>query len=804
MREFSNIGEEYLDLKRRLFDKYYSFLNDEQREAVYTTEGSVLILAGAGSGKTTVLVNRIVFIVKYGNAYYSTYIPHDLDLNKIMRLKNALLLDGDALLPILNEFVSAPCLPWQMLAFTFTNKAANEIKKRLAEALGNEDAAKNVWAGTFHSICVRILRTYGGLLGYRDNFTIYDSDESKKAISAVMKSLNIDDKLLSAKTVASEISKAKDKLITPQDYELEFAVDDIRKKKISRIYAEYQKTLMQSNALDFDDIIMQTVFLLRQNEDVREYYQNKFRYVSVDEFQDTNIAQFELISLLSGGHKNIMAVGDDNQSIYKFRGAVIENILGFDKRFKGTKVIKLEQNYRSTSVILDAANAIIANNVHRKEKNLWTLRKGGASIALRCCDDQNYEARYIVEKIQSLVSQGTYKYSDIAILYRANAQSNVIERTFAKSGVPYRMYGGLRFNDRKEIRDMVAYLQFIVNPSDAERMKRIINEPRRGIGAKTIEGVCAIANENSMSVFDVLKNADNYVALSRSALKLKAFAELISYFRNLLYEDISIEQFVNTVVDKSGYRQMLKDGGEEEKERLENIAEFISGIGEYEVNTENPSLLGFLEENSLVADVDDYDESADAVIMMTMHSAKGLEFPVVFLPGMEEGVFPGTQVIFGGEMSAELEEERRLAYVAVTRAKDLLYIVHTKMRMLYGKTGINELSRFVKEIPKELIKEEKRASAQYGGYGSAYQNQATSYGTKVYFSERTEAKAYNPSSQKAPEIFAVGDRVHHATFGDGEIFSAKPMGNDVLYEVVFERVGTKKLMGNFARMKKIN
>lgn len=804
MNEKIGLAEEYLRLKRRLFDKYYSFLNDEQRDGVYTTEGSVLILAGAGSGKTTVLVNRIVFIVKYGNAYYSRYVPHDIDAQRIAQLKSALALEGEALEPYLNEFASAPCLPWQMLAFTFTNKAANEIKKRLAEALGNEDAAKNVWAGTFHSICVRILRTYGGLLGYRDNFTIYDSDDTKKAVSAVIKSLNIDEKFLSAKTAAAEISRAKDKLITPEDYELEFAVDDIRKKKIAKIYKEYQKQLMQANALDFDDIIMQTVFLLRQNEDVREYYQNKFRYVSVDEFQDTNLAQFELISLLSGGHKNIMAVGDDNQSIYKFRGAVIENILGFDRKFKDTKVIKLEQNYRSTGVILNAANAIIKNNVHRKEKNLWTARKGGANITLRCCDDQNYEARYIVEKIQSLISEGKYKYSDVAILYRANAQSNVIERTFAKSGVPYRMYGGLRFNDRKEIRDVVAYLQFIINPSDVERMKRIINEPRRGIGAKTIEGVCAIANENSIPVFDVLRNADKYVALSRSALKLKAFADLISYFRNLLYDDMTVERFVDTVVDKSGYRQMLKDGGEEEKERLENIAEFISGIAEYESVAENPTLIGFLEENSLVADVDGYDESADAVVMMTMHSAKGLEFPVVFLPGMEEGVFPGTQVIFGGESSSELEEERRLAYVAVTRAKDMLYIVHTKMRMLYGKTGVNEISRFVKEIPSELITEEKRATAQYGAYGAGYRNQSPSYGTKVYFSEHTEVRANKDNSQSKPEIFAVGDRVRHATFGVGEIFSAKPMGGDVLYEVVFQRVGTKKLMGNFARMKKIN
>lgn len=800
MNEKNSLAKEYLLLKRRLFDKYYGFLNDEQRAAVYTTEGSVLILAGAGSGKTTVLVNRIVFIVKYGNAYFSEYVPYDITAEEIGRMRAACSLEGNSLAEFLLRFSSAPCVPWQMLAFTFTNKAASEIKKRLAGALGSEDAAKSIWAGTFHSICVRILRSYGSLLGYRDNFTIYDADDSKKAVAAVMKSLNIDEKFLPVKTVVSEISKAKDKLITPDDYEREFAVDDIRKKKIAKIYVEYQKSLMQSNALDFDDIIMQTVFLLRQNEEVREYYQNKFRYVSVDEFQDTNLAQFELISLLSGGHKNIMVVGDDNQSIYKFRGAVIENILGFDQRFKSTRIIKLEQNYRSTSVILDAANALISNNINRKDKNLWTARKGGERITLRTCEDQNSEARYIVSKIESLVSKGDYKYSDMAVLYRANAQSNVIERTFAKSGIPYRMYGGLRFNDRKEIRDIVAYLQFIVNPSDTERMKRIINEPRRGIGLKTIEGVCAIAEENSISVFEVLKNAENYVALSRSVSKLKNFYELISYFRSLLYEDMTVENFVNTVIDKSGYRQMLIDGGEEEKERLENLAEFVSGVAEYETSNDSPTLVGFLEENALVAEVDKYDNDADAVVMMTMHSAKGLEFPIVFLPGMEEGVFPSTQVIFGSDTSAELEEERRLAYVAITRAKDMLYIIHTRTRMLYGKTGVNELSRFVKELPTHLISKEEPSPSRSAPYS------APSYGAKVYFSEREPSRNATPRVQGAQETraesFSAGDRVLHATFGMGEVLSARPMGNDVLYEVVFERVGTKKLMGNYARLKR--
>ena len=801
MVENINLAAEYLKAKRRLFDKYYGFLNREQRDAVYTTEGSVLILAGAGSGKTTVLVNRIVFIVKYGNAYYSEYVPHDLDENKIKKIRDAYLFEGEELERVLGSFSSAPCAPWNMLAFTFTNKAASEIKKRLASALGSEDAAKNIWAGTFHSICVRILRNYGGLLGYRDNFTIYDSDDSKKAVAAAMKSLNIDEKLLPVKSVVAEISRAKDKLIGPEDYAVEFAVDDIRKKQISKIYAEYQKNLMQANALDFDDIIMQTVILLRNNEDVREYYQNKFRYVSVDEFQDTNMAQFELISLLCGGHKNIMVVGDDNQSIYKFRGAVIENILGFDHKYKNTKVIKLEQNYRSTSIILDAANAVIANNVRRKEKKLWTDKKGGERIILKQCDDQNQEARYIVDTVNAEVAKGNYKYSDVAVLYRANAQSNVIERTFAKSGIPYRMYGGLRFNDRKEIRDVVAYLQFVVNPSDTERMKRIINEPKRGIGQKTIDGVCAIAQENGISVFEVLKNADKYVALSRSALKLIEFANLISYFRAMLYEDTTLENFVNTVIDKSGYRQMLIDGGAEEKERLDNVSEFVSGIREYEQSSESPTIVGFLEENSLVAEVDRYDEAADAVVLMTMHSAKGLEFPIVFLPGMEEGVFPGTQVLFGAESASELEEERRLAYVAITRAKKQLYIIHTRTRMLYGKTGVNELSRFVKEIPEQLLNQQKSPQSY-----SPYQQKSSSSGTKVYFSERqVNESSYGMKSNisKPIEKFSVGDRVFHVTFGAGEIFSAKPMGNDMLYEVVFEKVGTKKLMGNYAKLKKI-
>ncbi len=795
----NQLSVRYLRAKRRLFDIYYSSLNPEQREAVFSTNGSLLVLAGAGSGKTTVLVKRIVFIIKYGNAYYSDYVPYDLTESKVAQLEAAADEGEDVIEDILPEFISAPCAPWQMLAITFTNKAAREIKSRLAAAINDEDTAKSIWAGTFHSVCMRILRSYGELLGYRDNFTVYDTDDAKKAISAVMKNLNIDEKALPIKSVMAEISRAKDTLTPPAEYILACG-NDYRRAQIGKVYRAYQEQLMQSNALDFDDIIMQTVKLLRENEDVREYYQNKFRYVSVDEFQDTNEAQFALTALLCGGHKNIMVVGDDDQSIYKFRGAVIENILGFDRKFKNTKIIKLEQNYRSTSVILDAANAVIAQNNGRKGKNLWTDRKGGAKITLRQCEDQNTEARYLVNTVSELASEGTYNLRDCAILYRTNAQSNIIERTFAKSGTPYRMLGGLRFNDRKEIRDIVAYLQFIVNPADAERMKRIINEPKRGIGTQTVEGVTALARESEKSVFSVMLEADKYLALQRSSGKLKAFAQMIFGLQNLLASGISLEAFVNQVLDKTGYRKMLIDGGEEEKDRLENIEEFISGIIEYEKSNEEPTLVGFLEENALVSEVDKYDEDADAVVMMTIHSAKGLEFPVVFLPGMEDGLFPGMQTMLGGE--SEMEEERRLAYVALTRAKDRIYITHTKNRMIYGRTSFNPRSRFVDEIPQELMIDDTPQMYQptYSAPRSYIRDEQTLERQKAQSSFATQQKA----TPKGNLTLKEGDRVSHITFGAGEIISARPMGADVLYEVAFDNAGTKKLMGTYARLKKFD
>ncbi len=801
----SELCRRYLAAKRNLFDKCYSSLNPEQREAVFTANGPLLVLAGAGSGKTTVLVKRIVFIIKYGNAYYSDYVPSNITEQSISELEAALSMPAEDIEMILPQFASSPCKPWQMLAITFTNKAAKEIKLRLGKAINDEDTAKNIWAGTFHSICIRILRSHGELAGYRENFTVYDADDSKKAILAAMKSLNIDEKALPIKSVIHEISRAKDELICPEEYDKIYGILDYRKKQIAKVYRRYQEQMLEANALDFDDIIMQTVMILRNHADVREYYQNKFRYVSVDEFQDTNHAQFELTVLLSGGYKNIMVVGDDDQSIYKFRGAIIENILGFDRKYADTKLIKLEQNYRSTSVILDAANAVIAHNDGRKGKNLWTDRTGGAKISLRQCEEQNSEARYLVDKINELAASGKYKYKDCAILYRTNAQSNIIERTFAKSGIPYRMLGGLRFNDRKEIRDVVAYLQFIVNPSDTERMRRIINEPRRGIGTQSVEGVIQLARENGKSVFEIMLEADKYIALKRSADKLFAFAKMIYGLRNLLAGDIKLEAFVKEVLERSGYKQMLVDAGEEEKERLENIEEFVSGIIEYENSNEEPTLVGFLEENALVSDVDKYDEDADAVVMMTVHSAKGLEFPIVFLPGMEDGLFPGMQNILGSE--GEMEEERRLAYVAITRAKDMLYIAHTKNRMIYGKTSYNPLSRFVEEIPEKLINNETPKPAQKDFYQSRTYisgGESTGYAYKPKTAQNVLFGEAKKVQSKGNLTLKEGDRVSHITFGNGEILSAKPMGSDVLYEVVFDNVGTKKLMGTYARLKKID
>ena len=807
----------YSAAKRRLFDKALEGLNPQQREAVFTVNGPLLVIAGAGSGKTTVLVRRIAQIIRYGNAYYSDKCAAELSEAYVGDLESAAELSAEDISPILDEFAVDAAAPWNVLAITFTNKAANEIKARLAAMFNDPDIAKDVWAGTFHSICMRIIRKHADRIGYTGQVTIYDTDDQKKALSKAMKSANVDDKQFPLKTVAGVISRAKEKLLTPDAYALENG-GGYREREFAKVYSVYQSMLKSSNAMVFDDIIMQTVILLRENEDIRQYYAHKFRYVCVDEYQDTNLAQFELCSLFASEWRNIMVVGDDDQSIYRFRGATIENILSFDRHYPDAKTIKLEQNYRSTSNILNAANAVIAKNESRHAKTLWTSNDAGALISYRTAEDQIAESRTVADIILKHIATDKYTYRDFAVLYRVNAQASSIERTFAKSGIPYRIYGGLRFSDRKEIRDTVAYLQVINNHADRERLLRIINEPRRKIGAKTLEAVEDIANEKGISMFEVMEHASSYTALLRAASMLEAFASTINELTDILASGCPLDAFVRQVLDKTGYMQMLIDAGKEESDRVDNVNEFISGIIEYMKSTEEPTLTGFLEENALVADVDRFDESADAVVLMTIHSAKGLEFPIVLIPGMEEGIFPSSQAIMDPD---ELEEERRLAYVAITRAKKELYILRAKTRTMYGRTQFNAPSRFIEDIPAEYINEEEEYEKNNAPDGRVpFRASFDEEGNVTYSSRQMRAPSARPrvsamsrdkltvNQTAAPkrtsgEIFEPGTRVLHPVFGEGEIISAKVMGADRLYEVVFDRVGTKKLMGSYAKLRKV-
>lgn len=807
----------YSAAKRRLFDKALEGLNPQQREAVFTVNGPLLVIAGAGSGKTTVLVRRIAQIIRYGNAYYSDKCAAELSEAYVGDLESAAELSAEDISPILDEFAVDAAAPWNVLAITFTNKAANEIKARLAAMFNDPDIAKDVWAGTFHSICMRIIRKHADRIGYTGQVTIYDTDDQKKALSKAMKSANVDDKQFPLKTVAGVISRAKEKLLTPDAYALENG-GGYREREFAKVYSVYQSMLKSSNAMDFDDIIMQTVILLRENEDIRQYYAHKFRYVCVDEYQDTNLAQFELCSLFASEWRNIMVVGDDDQSIYRFRGATIENILSFDRHYPDAKTIKLEQNYRSTSNILNAANAVIAKNESRHAKTLWTSNDAGALISYRTAEDQIAESRTVADIILKHIATDKYTYRDFAVLYRVNAQASSIERTFAKSGIPYRIYGGLRFSDRKEIRDTVAYLQVINNHADRERLLRIINEPRRKIGAKTLEAVEDIANEKGISMFEVMEHASSYMALLRAASMLEAFASTINELTDILASGCPLDAFVRQMLDKTGYMQMLIDAGKEESDRVDNVNEFISGIIEYMKSTEEPTLTGFLEENALVADVDRFDESADAVVLMTIHSAKGLEFPIVLIPGMEEGIFPSSQAIMDPD---ELEEERRLAYVAITRAKKELYILRAKTRTMYGRTQFNAPSRFIEDIPAEYINEDEEYEKNNAPDGRVpFRASFDEEGNVTYSSRQMRAPSARPRASAmsrdkltvnhtaAPkrtsgEIFEPGTRVLHPVFGEGEIISAKVMGADRLYEVVFDRVGTKKLMGSYAKLRKV-
>ena len=709
---------------------------------------------------------------------------------------------------LLSDFAFAPPAPWQILAITFTNKAANEMKTRLTNIVG--EVADDVWCGTFHSMCLRILRAHSKEAGLDSHFTIYDSDDSKKVITDCMKQLNVDEKTLTAKTVISQISKAKDKLMTPHDFDADISHNDFKMQMISSLYAMYQSRLTEAGAVDFDDIIMKTVMLLKENAEVREYYQRKFRYVLIDEFQDTNYAQFELAKILSEGYGNLMVVGDDDQSIYKFRGATVENILTFDEKIKNAAVIKLEDNYRSTEAILGAANSVIRHNFARRGKELRACRGSGEKINVKKVETQHDEAKFIVNKIMELIIREKRKYGDFAVLYRVNELARSLETTFAKSGIPYKILGSMRFYDRKEIKDVIAYLSVINSPTDNLRLKRIINEPKRKIGAATVDAVEAIAAEESISMYSVMQRAREYEALGKTAEKLSAFVELIEGIKS---KNTLPSALIESVFTDTGYREMLVSEGFEGESKIDNVNEFISAAVEYEKRCADSgneaTLSGFLEEISLVSDVDKYDENADSVVLMTIHAAKGLEFPVVFLAGMEDGVFPSQQ---NKEDKEEMSEERRLAYVAITRAKEKLYVTYARNRLMYGRTNFGALSPFVKdEIPEMLTEREmpkrippKSTSSYYGGGAYRENRPKEMFGE---FSRRPDTLKKETPKGTAEKFgltrLAPGSRVEHAVFGKGEIISAKDMSGDFLYEVRFDSGIVKKLMATYAKLKQI-
>lgn len=728
----------------------FSSMNDMQQKAVFHTEGPLLILAGAGSGKTTVLVNRIAYILK-------------------MQL----------------------CQPWQILAITFTNKAAGELKDRIAAVV--DYGAGDIWASTFHSTCARILRRYGDRIGYSNHFTVYDTDDSRRLMKDILKSLNVDEKILPARTVLSEISRAKDKMKKPSELKDENTYNS-RLNTIAEAYEIYQQRLKTSDAMDFDDLLCNTVLLFEQCPDILEIYQKQFRYIMVDEYQDTNKVQYRFVSMLAKKHNNICVVGDDDQSIYKFRGATIENILSFENEFNGAAVIRLEQNYRSTSTILEAANEVIKNNIERKGKTLWTQNPKGEKITVHTAFSEREEAMYIANTILDGVANGR-RFSDYAVLYRMNAQSNAIEYALSRSGVPHRVIGGHRFYDREEIKDMTSYLSVINNPNDDVRLRRIINKPKRAIGETTVSKAMDIASSLGESLYSVVKHASDYPDLSRSASKLMSFSSLIDgLIEASTSGDYSLAELYQLILEHTDYEAYLKAEKDDHDSRIENIEELKSNIIKFEEDYgEEASLSDFLEEISLMTDIDNYDADADTVVMMTLHSAKGLEFPVVFIPGMEDGVFPSMSTIMApGEMS----EERRLAYVGITRAKEKLYLVKTRDRMLFGHTTRNRESRFVTEIPLTLV--EKTGEQQRALSGQSFEQP-----TNMKFDPF--AKKKSPTvSQRAVTEYNIGDMVMHKVFGKGMVISAEPMGNDKMLEVAFDTVGTKTLMQNFCKMEKIS
>jgi len=797
--------QQFLTARRDYIASQFSGLNPQQREAVLTTDGPLLLLAGAGSGKTTVLISRIANLLRFGCASDSGEIPPSVteeDVHFLARCSGK----PDSSDRERAESLCAlrPVAPWSILAITFTNKAANEMKDRLTHQLGPE--AQDVWAMTFHAACCRILRRDIDRLGYEKSFTIYDSSDSEHVMKDVIRDMGLDEKSFPARLCLNIISKAKDKMLSPADFSgTAKASGDFRMERIARAYAEYQKRLQSANALDFDDIILLTVGLLQDYEEVRTYYQRKFRYVLIDEYQDTNHLQFLLAQLLSGGYENICVVGDDDQSIYRFRGATIENILSFEKQYKGAKVIRLEQNYRSTKSILGAANAVIANNTGRKGKKLWTENVDGEKIRVYEAFNETDEANFVAGQIITR-SRGK-EFRNYAVLYRTNAQSNAIEKAFKSSGIPYRIIGGTRFFDRAEVRDMLAYLTVVNNRADDYRLRRIINHPPRGIGAKTVEMADRLAASAGVPLYRVISDPAGYPALEKSSSTLGAFTRMIEECAALL-DTLSLPDFYEELMLRTGYVEMLRQKDDlENRTRLENVRELKSSIVSYVENAGQPTLNGFLEEIALYTDIEQYDRSADAAVMMTMHSAKGLEFPNVFLVGFEENLFPGSRAIGDPD---EMEEERRICYVAITRARESLTISYARQRMLYGRTSVSRRSRFIDETPAAFttgLRSERPAVTSGDGSGCSSgpgypDSRAGGFGsvrTHPRAPRREYSSVVTDSRPKTPTVsFQKGDMVNHSAFGRGMVLSVLPMGGDLLLEIAFDNIGTKKLMAKHA------
>lgn len=754
--------------------------NKEQQRVIDTIDGPVLVVAGAGTGKTATIVKRIEHIIADGYA-----------------------------------------LAWQVLAITFTNKAAGELKERLINTIGDE--ANDIWAYTFHSMCSRMLRRFADRIGYTQHFTIYDTDDQRRMMKRVQKNLGIEDKFLNHKTILGEISRAKDELISPEEYKATYS-NDFRKARIAQCYIEYQNELRRADAMDFDDMIYNMVRLLRENKDVLELYQNQFKYVIVDEYQDTSYAQYVLTYLLAGGYHNICVVGDDDQSIYRFRGATIENIMRFKERYEdeGLKVIQLElaENYRSMQNILNAANGVIRNNQTRlADKRLRSYAgEDGDKVVLYSGNNEMEEAQFIVDEITKNVRNGR-SYRDHAVLYRMNAQSRNIEILMAKSGISYKIIGGNRFFDRKEIKDIISYFAVINNTADNVRLQRIINTPKRGIGDTMFSYILEIASLNKMTAFEVCEQADEFAKTSRSAKKLQEFTDMIKHFQKCLEDGMSVNDLLQEILTEIKYFDYLEeDDPTKADDRKNNVQELSSMFIKYQEDSEEFTLQDFLEDVALVSDIDSYNENDDCVVLMTLHAAKGLEFPVVFIPGMEEGIFPGSQSLYSEE---DLEEERRLAYVGITRARENLYLINARQRMLFGQTNRNSASRFLREIPSDVVDDrtvQQPSRFSFGG-GASYGSSQQSFGTpkKPYkYSTATPVGAAKQSSSASHQFgqagnkptvsnvsYAVGDTVRHATFGTGVILSSQAMGNDHLLEVAFDKAGTKKLMANFAKLEKV-